>query len=55
MNAPIPRDPRRPRIDGAELSRRVDDILAEPVSSLREEAERLGRAHALLNDALQTG
>ncbi|SDS10076.1 hypothetical protein [Corynebacterium timonense] len=54
MNAPVPRDPRRPRVDGAELSRAVDEILAEPATTLREEAEHLRRAHALLNDALQT-
>lgn len=50
---PMPRDPSAPRVVPEELSARVEAILAEPAATLREEAQLLGRAHAVLNDALR--
>lgn len=51
--APVPHDPRAPRVSPEELSRRVEEALGAEASTLREELEQLNRAHDLLNDALQ--
>ncbi|WP_291313518.1 hypothetical protein [Corynebacterium sp. UBA2622] len=55
MGAPVPHDPRAPRIDGDTLSAQIRDILAEPSGSLREELDQLTRAHVVLHEALQKG
>lgn len=50
--APIPRDPRAPKVSAEEVTRRVEDILAEPTDDLAAEVDALTRAHAVLNEAL---
>lgn len=50
--APIPRDPRAPKVSADEVTERVETILAEPTDSLADEVDALTRAHAVLHEAL---
>lgn len=50
--APIPRDPRAPKVSAEEVTERVESILAEPTDGLAEEVDALTRAHAVLHEAL---
>lgn len=50
--APIPRDPRAPKVSADEVTERVESILAEPTDGLAEEVDALTRAHAVLHEAL---
>lgn len=50
--APIPRDPRAPKVSAEEVTRRVEEILAEPAEDLAAEVDVLTRAHTVLNEAL---
>ncbi|MBL7285870.1 hypothetical protein FPH17_00025 [Corynebacterium godavarianum] len=51
--APKPHDPRTTQHSPAEVTQRVQEILAEPVQSLVDEASQLTRAHDVLSDALR--
>ena len=53
MPAPKPHDPRTTQHSPAEVTQRVQEILAEPVRSLVDEASQLTRAHDVLSDALR--
>ncbi|MHA2788905.1 hypothetical protein ACXZ66_07150 [Corynebacterium sp. S7] len=53
MSAPKPQDPRATGISPEELTAEFEEILAQSTHSLADEAQVLGQAHALLNDALQ--
>lgn len=50
--APIPRDPRAPKVSADEVTERVETILAEPTDGLADEVDALTRAHAVLHEAL---
>ncbi|MCG7296791.1 hypothetical protein NUW87_01850 [Corynebacterium pilbarense] len=50
--APIPRDPRAPKVSADEVTQRVESILAEPTDGLAAEVDALTRAHAVLHEAL---
>ena len=50
--APIPRDPRAPKVSADEVTQRVTSILAEPTDNLADEVDALTRAHAVLHEAL---
>ena len=50
--APIPRDPRAPKVSAGEVTERVESILAEPTDGLAAEVDALTRAHAVLHEAL---
>lgn len=50
--APIPRDPRAPKVSADEVTERVESILAEPTDGLAAEVDALTRAHAVLHEAL---
>ncbi|MCG7289158.1 MULTISPECIES: hypothetical protein [unclassified Corynebacterium] len=50
--APIPRDPRAPKVSAEEVTERVESILAEPTEGLAAEVDALTRAHAVLHEAL---
>lgn len=51
--APIPHDPRRPRLTPADVDEAVAEVLSEPTTSLEEEAAALARAHDIVHNALQ--
>ncbi|WP_018295435.1 hypothetical protein [Corynebacterium lubricantis] len=53
MSAPKPHDPRATGISPDQLTAQFEEILAQPTHSLADEAEVLGQAHTLLNEALQ--
>ena len=50
--APIPRDPRAPKVSADEVTERVESILTEPTDGLATEVDALTRAHAVLHEAL---
>ena len=50
--APIPRDPRAPKVSADEVTERIESILAEPTDGLAAEVDALTRAHAVLHEAL---
>ena len=50
--APIPRDPRAPKVSADEVTQRVESILAVPTDGLAAEVDALTRAHAVLHEAL---
>ena len=50
--APIPRDPRAPKVGADEVTQRIESILAEPTDGLAAEVDALTRAHAVLHEAL---
>ena len=50
--APIPCDPRAPKVSAEEVTERVESILAEPTDGLAAEVDALTRAHAVLHEAL---
>lgn len=51
-SAPVPRDPRKPKTTPEQVDARVAEILSEPTADLKEEADMLARAHAVVHDAL---
>lgn len=53
VSAPKPHDPRTTQHNPQEVRERVEEILAEPVQSLVDEASQLSRAHDVLSDALR--
>ncbi|MFV8380063.1 hypothetical protein HW450_00200 [Corynebacterium hindlerae] len=53
VGAPIPRDPRQPKITPAQLDDAVAEVLSEPAATVQEEAEQLARAHDIVHEALQ--
>lgn len=53
VGAPIPRDPRKPATTPESIDDAVAQVLSEPTSSLKEEAEALARAHDIVHNALQ--
>ncbi|WP_158268471.1 hypothetical protein [Corynebacterium liangguodongii] len=54
MHSPVPRDPRSPGIDPAQLTARVRAILAADASTPAKEAALLERAHEVLSEALKS-
>lgn len=53
VGAPIPHDPRKPKFTPAEVDEAVAQVLSEPTTTLKEEAEALARAHDIVHNALQ--
>lgn len=53
VGAPIPHDPRQPKVTPEQLDEAVAAVLSEPVESLTEEATVLARAHDIVHSALQ--
>ncbi|AWB83963.1 hypothetical protein C3E79_05280 [Corynebacterium liangguodongii] len=54
VHSPVPRDPRSPGIDPAQLTARVRAILAADASTPAKEAALLERAHEVLSEALKS-
>ncbi|MEJ5927356.1 hypothetical protein WG915_01840 [Corynebacterium sp. H128] len=50
---PVPRDPRQPTTTPEDIDQAVAEVLGEPTSSLKEEAEQLAQAHEIVHKALQ--